>query len=108
MTFASSHHMRTHHSSDQSVDTTEPAGYQLRDLRKRAVVTQVELAKLLGIGQPRISAIERGNIDTLTVASVRAYVEALGGHLDLVARLNGADVTLRAPTAHEIPEARAE
>src|SRR5690625_4955093 len=42
MTFASSHHMRTQHSSDQSVDTTEPTGHQLRDLRKRSVVTQVE------------------------------------------------------------------
>ncbi|MCI2417782.1 helix-turn-helix domain-containing protein [Saccharopolyspora sp. K220] len=72
-------------------------GYRLAELRKNAQVTQVELAKRMGIGQPRVSAIERGDIETLTVASVRCYVEALGGTLRLVARLGDTDVVLQVP-----------
>ncbi len=60
----------------------------LAGLRKQAGVTQVELAKLMGIGQPRVSAIEHGGIDTLTVASVRTYVDALGGDVRIVAHLD--------------------
>lgn len=72
-------------------------GYRLAELRKQAGVTQVELAKLMGIGQPRVSSIERGDIETLTVASVRTYVEALGGSVHMVAHFNDTDVTLRVP-----------
>lgn len=72
-------------------------GYRLAELRKSVGVTQVELARLMGIGQPRVSAIERGDIGSLTVASVRCYVEALGGDVHLVAHFNNADVTLRVP-----------
>ncbi len=72
-------------------------GYRLAELRKQTGVTQVELAKLMGIGQPRVSAIERGDIETLTVASVRSYIEALGGGVRMVARLNDTDLTLRVP-----------
>ncbi|MGP4019161.1 XRE family transcriptional regulator [Saccharopolyspora sp. 5N708] len=72
-------------------------GYRLAELRKNAQVTQIELAKRMGIGQPRVSAIERGDIETLTVASVRCYVEALGGTLRLVARLGDTDVVLQVP-----------
>ena len=73
-------------------------GYRLAELRKSVGVTQVELARLMGIGQPRVSAIERGDIGSLTVASVRGYVEALGGDVRLVARINNDDVALRVPT----------
>lgn len=74
-------------------------GCRLAELRKSVGVTQVELAALMGIGQPRVSAIERGDIGSLTVASVRGYVEALGGDVRLVARINENDVALRVPTS---------
>jgi DNA-binding XRE family transcriptional regulator len=76
-------------------------GYRLAELRKKAGITQVDLARRMGIGQPRVSAIERGDIETLTVASVRSYVEALGGTIRLVAHFDDADsdtdITLRVP-----------
>lgn len=74
-------------------------GYRLGELRRQANVTQVELAEAMGIGQPRVSAIERGDIDSLTVASVRAYVEALGGSVRMVAHFDDTDITLRVPDA---------
>jgi predicted transcriptional regulator len=45
--------------------------------------TQVELAQALDVGQPRISRLERGG-DVL-LSTVAAYVEALGGHLEIAA-----------------------
>jgi DNA-binding XRE family transcriptional regulator len=60
-------------------------GYQLAEIRKTAGVTQAELADALGVSQARISKIEHGEVSGIDV--VRAYVAALGGHLDLVATL---------------------
>lgn len=74
-------------------------GYRLAELRRQAGVTQIDLAAMMGIGQPRVSAIERGDIDTLTVASIRTYVEALGGSVRMVAHFDDTDITLRVPEA---------
>lgn len=60
-------------------------GWNLAQMRKDAGMTQVELAKALGVNQSRISAIEHGDPDSMTLATTRAYVEALGGRLRLAA-----------------------
>ena len=52
-------------------------------LRQMRETTQVELAQALDVGQPRISRLERGG-DVL-LSTVAAYVEALGGHLEIAA-----------------------
>lgn len=73
------------------------AGYRLAELRRHAGMTQQQLAARMGISQARVSSMERGQIDTLTVSSVRAYVDALGGTVHLVASLDDTDVTLYLP-----------
>jgi len=50
-----------------------------------ATLTQAELADALGVSQARVSKIEHGEISGIDV--VRAYVAALGGSVDVVARL---------------------
>lgn len=55
----------------------------LGELRQMRETTQVELAQALDVGQPRISRLERGS-DVL-LSTVAAYVEALGGHLEIAA-----------------------
>ena len=60
-------------------------GPQLAEMRTTAGVTQAELAAVLGAAQARISKIEHGEISGIDV--VRAYVSALGGSIDVVARL---------------------
>ena len=60
--------------------------WRLREVRESMAMTQVALAKDLGVGQNRVSAIERGDIDHAQVATLRRYVEALGGKLDVEAR----------------------
>lgn len=59
--------------------------YLLAEVRKQHHVTQVEMADRLGVGQPRISQIERGDLNRAEVATLRAYVEALGGELEVSA-----------------------
>jgi DNA-binding XRE family transcriptional regulator len=60
-------------------------GHQLAEMRTTAGVTQAALAEALGVSQARISKIEHGEISGIDV--VRAYVAALGGTIDVVARL---------------------
>jgi DNA-binding XRE family transcriptional regulator len=60
-------------------------GHQLAEMRTAAGLTQVELAGALGVSQARVSKIEHGEISGIDV--VRSYVAALGGSVDVVARL---------------------
>jgi len=61
----------------------EILAYNLAELRKAKAVTQAELAGLLGVRQPSVSALERTEDPHLS--TIRAYVEALGGRLQLTA-----------------------
>jgi DNA-binding XRE family transcriptional regulator len=58
-------------------------GHQLAEMRQAAGLTQADLAEALGVTQARISKIEHGDISGIDV--IRAYVTALGGHVELVA-----------------------
>lgn len=58
------------------------APLDLVGLRERRGVTQSRLAAGLGLGQPRVSRIERAGDPRL--GTLRRYVEALGGRLSLV------------------------
>jgi DNA-binding XRE family transcriptional regulator len=60
-------------------------GHQLAEMRAACGLTQAELADSLGVSQARVSKIEHGEISGIDV--VRAYVAALGGSVDVVARL---------------------
>lgn len=73
------------------------AGYHLAELHGKTGMTQTQLAEVMGVSQARVSAMERGEVDSLTVASVRTYITALGGTVKIVASLDGVDVTLRLP-----------
>ena len=53
------------------------------ELRQRRGVTQADLAAALGVRQPNVSRIERQ--EDLFVSTLRDYVAALGGELELSA-----------------------
>lgn len=55
----------------------------LAELRQQRGVTQVELAERLGRRQGTISELERR--DDVFVSSLREYIEALGGRLEIAA-----------------------
>lgn len=59
----------------------------LQQLRKARALTQTQLAKVLGKDQVSISQIEK-RADML-LSTLRGYVEAMGGKLDLVVAFEG-------------------
>lgn len=63
----------------------EVRAYRLAEIRNEQDLTQSELANLIGVTQPNVSRLENGGLDTAALATVRAYVEALGGRLRMVA-----------------------
>jgi len=64
----------------------------LRELRRLAGVTQVEAAAALEMDQGQLSRFERQ--DDRLVSTLRKYVEALGGELEVVAVLGNKRITL--------------
>lgn len=56
----------------------------LKDLRKAVKRTQEDLASSLGVGQDTISRLEQRS--DMLISTLKRYVEAMGGRLDLVAR----------------------
>jgi DNA-binding XRE family transcriptional regulator len=64
----------------------EERAYRLAEIRRRHGIDQTTLAEQLGISQSRVSRIERGELDRSELATIRSYVEALGGTVEIVAR----------------------
>jgi predicted XRE-type DNA-binding protein len=60
--------------------------HRLSELREALGMTQVALAERLHVTQSRVSRIERGAIDHTQLETLRAYLEALGGELEVTAR----------------------
>jgi transcriptional regulator with XRE-family HTH domain len=67
----------------------------LQDLRKAMDRTQVEIAKELDVGQDTVSRYEQRT--DMLLSTLRSYVRAMGGELDLVARFpNRGPVSIKA------------
>ena len=65
-------------------------------LREQAGLSQRDLAKRLGVSQPRIAKIECSK--NVTVELLEQYVEALGGHLQVTVVKGNKRTTLISPT----------
>jgi len=61
------------------------AASTLKDLRKRAGLTQDELATALGVGQETISRLEKRS--DMLLSTLRHYIECTGGRLELIVTL---------------------
>lgn len=66
----------------------------LRNLRELAGFTQVEAAEAMQVDQGQLSRLERQ--DDWKLSTLRRYVEALGGELEVVAVLGHKRLTLKA------------
>lgn len=74
--------------------TTRSSRLPLATLRRSRTFTQVRLAAALGVSQSEVSRIERQH--NVLLSTVEAYVVALGGELEVVARFDdGEQVLLR-------------
>ena len=67
-----------------------PAGLLLPELRRARGISQQALAETLGARQPSVSKLERQ--DDMHVSTLRKYIAALGGELEITARFPGGAV----------------
>ncbi|MEV6104124.1 XRE family transcriptional regulator [Streptomyces sp. NPDC051940] len=72
----------------------EVRAYKLAEVRKEQALTQRDVAAAMGVSPPRVSAIEHGDTDRTEVATLRSYVEALGGRLRVVADFGDTEYTV--------------
>jgi transcriptional regulator with XRE-family HTH domain len=63
-------------------------GVKLAELRQAKKLSQTHMAKKLKIDQSNISRIERGGFDKVEVRTLRRYVEALGGELEIRVKID--------------------
>jgi DNA-binding XRE family transcriptional regulator len=65
----------------QAID--DVVAHTLKELRRRRAITQQELARLMATTQPNVSRIEKGG--AMELSTLRSYIEALGGRLEVTA-----------------------
>ena len=68
------------------------AAMPLHELRRARAMTQKSVGKMLHVNQPAIAKLERRA--DMYVSNLRAYVEALGGRLNIVAEFPQGAVTI--------------
>ena len=66
---------------------------RLADLRRARELTQQQLASELKVNQAWISKVERQT--DMYLSTLRAYIEAIGGELDIVARFGDQSVRIK-------------
>lgn len=73
----------------------EVRAFKLAEVRKSQHVSQTTVAAHMGVKQPRVSAIERGELSKTELGTLSAYVAALGGKIRIVADFGDESVVLR-------------
>jgi DNA-binding XRE family transcriptional regulator len=63
--------------------------HRLAEMRKRLGLTQAEVAERMNVRQERVSAIERAKIDASELRTLAAYINALGGRMEIIADFGG-------------------
>jgi DNA-binding XRE family transcriptional regulator len=64
----------------------------LQELRRARRTTQTKLARALKVNQAAVSKLERRT--DMYISTLRSYVEAMGGQLDVIARFNEGSVKI--------------
>lgn len=88
--------------------------HQLVELRQAAGLSQVKVARQLGVSQGWISRLERGEMDRTEVGTLRRYVQALGAQLEITAQIGDhrlmvfdgrtfPEVSASVPSLHDVP-----
>lgn len=80
-------------------------GTVCRALRIKKSWRQIDLARRAGVSEASVSRLERGKASELHLGAILRIVDALGGHLDVIVRWQGAEVdrliNARHGTLHE-------
>jgi predicted XRE-type DNA-binding protein len=68
--------------------------HRLAEVREASGLNQTDVANRLGVSQSRVSRLERGNLNRTEIATVRAYVGALGGEVEIIAKFGDEHFTI--------------
>ncbi|HME82766.1 MAG TPA: XRE family transcriptional regulator [Candidatus Eremiobacteraceae bacterium] len=77
---------------DRAEDHHKKRAALLSELRRTRQLTQDALADLLGMTQPEVSKLEHRT--DLYVSTLRRYIEAVGGELQIIARFPEGEIEL--------------
>jgi len=66
---------------------------RLAEIREASGRNQTDVANTPGVSQSRVSRNERGDMDRAEIATIRAYVGALGGEVEIVAKFGDGRIT---------------
>ena len=83
---------RERHARIEARKTELRAAMLLHELRQARAMTQKALGEALNVKQPAVARLERRA--DMYVSNLRAYVEAMGGRLSIVAKFPQGDVTI--------------
>lgn len=64
----------------------ELRAYRLAEIREKYGYRQTEIAEKMGVSQSRVSRMERGELERAGISTIRDYVEALGGEVEVLAK----------------------
>lgn len=73
---------------------SELAGERLADLRKGRLLSQRDLAHAMGVRSSKVDRIEAGELERTSLGQLRAYVQSLGGDLELAATFSDRRILL--------------
>lgn len=59
--------------------------HRLAEVRQQHGLTQTDVAERLHISQTAVSKIERGELGRSELSTIRKYVEAIGGKVEIIA-----------------------
>jgi DNA-binding XRE family transcriptional regulator len=74
---------------------SELSGEQLAELRKARLLSQHDLAFVVGVRRSKVARIEAGRLEAVRLGLLRAYVQGLGGDLEVVASFSDRRIPLR-------------
>ena len=80
--------------------TPDAIGFTLRSLRRRRGWRQVDLASRVGVGQPAVSAVERGDLDAVSMRTLGRLFAECGGDLVVTIRWRGGELDRLLDHAH--------
>lgn len=69
--------------------------WEIEQVIKKKKWTQQQAAKVMGINQPKVSALMRRKLDGFSVKRLRLFLNALGQDIDIVVRQNSVAVNER-------------
>ena len=72
----------------------EVRAYKLAELRSASGLNQTAVAERIGVSQARVSQIESGDLEHTELCTLRAFVRALGGELEVSYKIGDERFTL--------------